>query len=111
MIKVTFILRIVIGALDTVSKGLKKGLEDLEIRGDHENYWIIEIGRNTERSPRDLRRFAVIQNSSERPSADADVKTPPAVNNNNNNNNVFILLYVFTYWTLVVVATYYGPRS
>ena len=29
--------------------------------GDHPNYCIIEIGQNTEKSPEDLRRLAVIQ--------------------------------------------------
>ena len=33
---------------------------DLEIIG-HPNYYIIEIGRNTEKSPGDLRRLAVTQ--------------------------------------------------
>ena len=43
--KVTFI-PIIIGTLGTVTKGLLKGLEDLEMRtsGDHPNYRIIEIG-------------------------------------------------------------------
>ena len=38
--------------------------EDLKIRGisgDHPNYCISEIGRNIEKSPRDLRRLAVTQ--------------------------------------------------
>ena len=30
-------------------------------RGDHPNDSIIKIGQNTEKSPRDLRRFAVTQ--------------------------------------------------
>ena len=47
--KVKFI-PIVIGTLGTNTKGLLKGLEDLEI---------IEIGQNTEKSPGDLRRLAV----------------------------------------------------
>ena len=51
--KVT-IIRIVIGALGTVIKGLIKGWENLEI-----NYSIIEIGQNTEKSTGDLRRLAV----------------------------------------------------
>ena len=55
--KVTFIA-IVIGA---VTKGLIKGLTDGEISGDHPNYCVIEIDQNTEKSPRDLRRFAVPQ--------------------------------------------------
>ena len=58
------IIPIVIGAFETVTKGLPKGLEDLEIgltSGDHPNYYIIENGQNTEKSPGDLRRLAVTQ--------------------------------------------------
>ena len=57
--------------------------------GDHSNYNIIENGQNTEKSPGDLRRLAVIH-SNERPSAKTDVKNSQGVyyNNNNNNNNV-----------------------
>ena len=42
---------IVTDALGTIPKGLGKGLEDLEISGDHPNYSIIKIGQNTEKSP------------------------------------------------------------
>ena len=52
--KVT-IIPIVTGAFFTVTKGLLKGLEDLEVGG------IIENGQNTEKSPGDLRRLAVTQ--------------------------------------------------
>ena len=55
--KVT-IIPIVIGAFGTVTKGLSKGLEDLEV-GDHPNESIIENGQKTEKSPGDLRRLAV----------------------------------------------------
>ena len=58
------IIPIVIGAFGTVTKGLLKGLEDLEVGGRVEtvqNYYIIENGQNTEKSPGDLRRFAVTQ--------------------------------------------------
>ena len=47
--KVT-IVPIVIGALGTITKGLLKGLEDLEVGG-----------LNTETSPGDLRRLVVTQ--------------------------------------------------
>ena len=50
--KVT-VIPIVIGALGTVTKGLVKGLEYLEIRERVENYVIVEIGQNTEKSPGD----------------------------------------------------------
>ena len=61
--KVTFI-PILIDVLGTVTKGLIKRLEDLEIRGQVETIQItaiIEISQNTEKSPGDLRRFAVTQ--------------------------------------------------
>ena len=55
------IIPIVFGAFGTVTKGLLKGLEDLEVGGDHPNDSIIENGQNTEKSPGDLRRLAVTQ--------------------------------------------------
>ena len=61
--QVTFI-PIVIGAFGTVTKGLLKGLEDLEVGrtcGDHPNNSIIKNGQNTKKSPGDLRRLAVTQ--------------------------------------------------
>ena len=58
--KVT-IIPIVIGALGTVTKGLLKGLEGLEVGGrwDYPNDSIIENSQNTEKSLGDLRRLAV----------------------------------------------------
>ena len=53
--KVT-IIPIVIGAFGTVTKGLLKGLEDLEIGGRVETMQTI-----IEKSPVDLRRLAVTQ--------------------------------------------------
>ena len=59
--KVT-IIPIVIGAFGTVTKGLLKGLEDLQVGGRVEtNNSIIENRQNSEKSPGDLRRFAVTQ--------------------------------------------------
>ena len=58
------IIPIVIGTFGTVTKGLLKGLEDLEVGGRVEtiqNYRIIENGQNTEKSPEDLRRLAITQ--------------------------------------------------
>ena len=49
----------------TVTKGLLKGPDDLEIKGrvegKHLNFFIIEIGQNTEKNPGDLSRLAVTQ--------------------------------------------------
>ena len=61
--KVTVIL-IVIGTLGTVTKGLVKELEDLEIP----NNSIVEISQNFEKNSRDLRRLVV-----ERPSANSQI--------------------------------------
>ena len=49
------IVPIMIGALGTITKGLLKGLEDLEISR------IIKIGQNAEKYPGDLKRLAVTQ--------------------------------------------------
>ena len=51
------IIQIVIRAFGTVTKGLLKGLEDLETSGDHSNYCITENGQNTG----DLGRLALTQ--------------------------------------------------
>ena len=37
------------------------GLENKRMSGDHPNYYIIGNGQNTEKSPGDLRKFAVTQ--------------------------------------------------
>ena len=61
--KVT-VIPIVIGALGAVIKGLIKragGLGNKRTSGDHPNYCIIEIGQNTEKSPRDLGRLVITQ--------------------------------------------------
>ena len=57
--KITVILTI-IGALRTIPKGLVKGLEDLEIKGQVETIKT-KIGQNTKKMPGDLRRLAVTQ--------------------------------------------------
>ena len=61
--KVT-IVPIVIGAFGTITKGLLKGLEDLEVGGRVEtiqNDSIAENGQNPEMGPGDLRRLGVTQ--------------------------------------------------
>ena len=53
---------IVIAVLATVTKGLMKEVEDLEIRGRVEiiqNNSIVEIGHNTKKSPGDLKVLAL----------------------------------------------------
>ena len=53
------IIPIVIRAFGTVTKGLLKALEDLEVGGRVETIQttVIENGQNSKKSPRDLRRF------------------------------------------------------
>ena len=51
------IIPIVIGAFGTITKGLLKGIK--KTCGNHPNYYIIENGQNTEKSPGDLRRLSV----------------------------------------------------
>ena len=61
--KMTVIL-IVIGTFDTDTKRLLQCLGDLEIRGRVETiqtYSIVEHGKNTEKSPGDLKRLAISQ--------------------------------------------------
>ena len=58
------IVPIVIGAFGTITKGLLKGLEDLEnLRTDidYPNDSITKNEQNTEKSPGDLKRLAVRQ--------------------------------------------------
>ena len=58
------IIPIVIGAFGTVTKRITKGTGGLgswRTSGDHPNYYIIENGQNTVKSPGNLRRLAVTQ--------------------------------------------------
>ena len=86
--KVT-ILQIVIGAFSTVTKGLLKRLEDMEIGGRVETTQkhFLERPEYWEESWRP-EKICCHSNSSERPTANAVVKNSLGVNNNNNNNNI-----------------------
>ena len=58
------IIPIVIGAFGTVTKGLLKGLEDLEVGGRVDTIQttaFVENGQNTTKSTGDMRRLAVTQ--------------------------------------------------
>ena len=58
------IILIVIGAFGRVTKGLLKGTGGLGNNrkgGEHPNYYIVENSQSTEKSPGDLRRFAITQ--------------------------------------------------
>ena len=72
------LMSIVIGALGTITKRLRQGLEDLEIRGRVETTQtialLIEIDQNTEKSPGVLEVTYSHSNSSEKPSANFYVK-------------------------------------
>ena len=50
-----------IGAFGTITKGLLKVFGRRRTTGDYPNYNITENNQNTEKSPGDLRRFAVTQ--------------------------------------------------
>ena len=85
--KVT-IIAIVIGVFGTVTKGLLKGLEDMEDEwrpSKRQHYW--ERPEYWEESER-LEGTCCHSNSSERPSDVADVKN----SKNNNNNNKYVPL-------------------
>ena len=83
-VKVT-IVPIVIGALGIITKGLLKGLEDLEIGGRVETIQTTALPRTA----RILRRVLGLEetcchsNFSEKPSVNTDVKNSKAVNYNN----------------------------
>ena len=53
-----------VGALDKVSEGLEKILDELKIKRqnrDHLNYSIVEIGQSTSKNLRALGRLVVLQ--------------------------------------------------
>ena len=81
------IIPIVIGAFGTVPKALLKGLEDFEVDGRVETIQITTLLRTARILRRVLETWETCchSNSSERPSADADVKNSSRDNNNNNN--------------------------
>ena len=76
--KVT-IVPIVIGAFGTITKGLFRGLEDLEVGGREET--LLRTARILNESWR-LEETCCHSNSSEKPSANTDVKNSKGVNNN-----------------------------
>ena len=79
------IIPIVIGAFGTVTKGLLKGLEDLEVGRRVETLQTTTLLRTARILRRDLETCCHL-NSSERPLADADGKNSNGNNNINNNN-------------------------
>ena len=91
--KVT-IIPILIGAFRIVTKGTG-GRESRRTRGDHQNYYIIENGQNTEKSPGDLRKLAVTQTPVKDNQLTLMGKLKWVNSNNNNNNNTHKLLWDF----------------
>ena len=90
-IKVT-IVTIVIRAFGTITKGLLKGLEDLEVGGRVKTIQMTALLRTPEYWEESwrLEETCCHSNSSEKPSAKTDAKNSKGINsssNNNNNNN------------------------
>ena len=86
--KVT-IVPTVIGALGTITKGLLKGLEDLEVGGRVETIQTTALLSTARILRRVLETWGdlLLLKLHEKPSANTDVKNSKGVNNNNNNNN------------------------
>ena len=80
--KVT-IVPIVIGALGTITKGLLKSLEDLEVGGRVETIQTTALLGTARILRRVLETWGNLLSLSEKPSANTDVKNSKGVNNNN----------------------------
>ena len=79
------IVLIVIGAFGTITKGLLKGLEELEVGGRVETIQTTALLRTARILRRVLETWGD-SNSSEKPSANTDVKNSKGVKNNYNSN-------------------------
>ena len=82
------IVPIVIDAFGTVTKGLLKGLKDLEVGGRVETIQMTALLRTAQilrRVHGDLRRLAVTQTLVKKSSTITDMKNSKGENNNNNN--------------------------
>ena len=104
--KVT-IVPIVICAFGTVTKGLLKGLEDLEVSGRVETIQMTVLLK-TARILRRVLETCCHSISSEKPSADADVKNSKRVYNNNNNNNNNNKSYFCSFVSQILGYFYYS---
>ena len=98
---------IVISAFGTITKGLLKGLQGLEVGGRVETFQMTALLRTARILRRVLKTWGDCchSNSGEKPSANADVKNSKRVNNNNNDNNIKIIIdrniYISPYYQLV----------
>ena len=97
------VIPIVLGALGTIPKGLVKGRKSLEIErkiGDHPDNCIIKIAKITKQSPDETYgpdKTYGHSNSSERPSANPDVKNCKGVNKNVVVIDICIFNYIYIY--------------
>ena len=87
------IIPIVTGAFGTVTKGILKGLEDLEVGGWVETIKITAILRTARILSRVQETRTLAVTPVKKPSAKAGVKNSQGVNNNNNNNNHYFCKY------------------
>ena len=97
--KVMF-LPIVIRDFSTDTKGLLKGLEDLEIRGRVETVQTTTLLRLA-RILRKVLKTCCHSNFNERPSANADVKNSQGVNNNKKKNDNYNKNNIAVLWILL----------
>ena len=104
------IISIVISAFGTVTKGLLKGLEDLEVGGRVETIQTTALLRTARILRKVLETWADLLslNSSERPSANTDIKNSKGVNNNNNDYYHSELAYAADYLSQ---DHWYWPRK
>ena len=68
------ILPVMIGAFGSITKGLLKGLEDLEVGGRVETIQTTALLKTVREESWRFEKFCCHSNSSEKPSADADMK-------------------------------------
>ena len=94
------IIPIVIGAFGTVTKGLLKGLEDLELGGRVDTIQTTALLRTVRilKESWRLEETCCHSHSSEKPSANTDVKNYNNNNNNNNNNKMIEYFYLMHRW-------------
>ena len=91
------IIPILTGAIDTVIKELVQGTGGLGnnwTSGNYPNYYIIEIGQKTEKSPGDLRRLAVTQSPVKGHQLTLVWKTRKKYNKIKDTNQTILLLFI-----------------
>ena len=86
-----------------IGKGIGS-LGNKSTSGDHPDYSIIKIDKNTEKGPGDLRRLVTQTFSEYWCTANTDVKNSRGVNNNNDNNNNFNFFFFFFYNFFFIVT-------